>query len=163
MRQTNSNDPELPTLNTEITAAIRDHKRQLWRDHLNKAWDYKQNTNILYDTIRRLQNKRSADEPNRTITFNNAVKVTDKDIANAFTKQYTNSIPRKTDKQNRTIDRHIRQLETTAVHITSRDTIRALQKTSNKKSLGPDKIAPIHLKHLGPKAIEVMTKLLIKS
>ena len=138
IRQTNSDDPEIPTLNTEITAAIRDHKRRLWREHLDKAWDYRQNTNILYDTIRRLQNKRSADEPNRTITFNNKVKVTDKDIANAFTKQYTNSTPKETDKQNRTIDRHIKRLRSNAVLLTTRDTNKAIQKTSTKKSLGPD-------------------------
>ena len=153
IRQTNSDNPEIPTLNTEITAAIRDHKRRLWREHLDKAWDYRQNTNILYDRIRRLQNKRSADEPNRMITFNNKVKVTDKDIVNAFTKQYTNSTPKETDKQNMTIDRHIKRLRSNAVILTTRDTNKAIQKTSTKKSLGPDKIAPIHLKHLGPKAI----------
>ena len=159
LSEQNSSDPRLSDLNTEITSAICNHKRQLWRKHINKVWDYKINSGVLYDTIRRLQNKHSAEEPNRTITFDNIVKVTDKDIANAFTKQYTNSSSKQTNRDNRKIDRHIKKHESIPIIITRRDTIQALQKTSNKKSLGPDKIAPIHLKHLGPRAIEALTTL----
>ena len=159
MRELNSSDPRLSALNTEITKEIQNHKRHLWREHINKVWDYKQNSSMLYETIKRLQNKRSIAEPNRTISFNNIVKVTDKEIANAFTKQYTDSSPKQTDRNNRKINWHFQQLESTPVRITRRDTIQALQKTSNKKSLGPDKIAPIHLKHLGPRATEAITTL----
>ena len=40
-------------INKEITA----YKTNLWKEKLDKNWDHKQNTHILWNTISSLENK----------------------------------------------------------------------------------------------------------
>ena len=82
-RQETKKDPTNPNINTltdQITKEISTHKSKLWKDKLNKQWDHKQNTQIFWNTIKRLSNKKPTQQYNRTITFNNKLKTTKKTI-----------------------------------------------------------------------------------
>jgi hypothetical protein len=158
LRKRSPNDQSLPVINDEITRAVRNHKRDLWVAHINKDWNHKINTSILHETIKKLQGKQSQTESNRTITFQNKTKITDTQIADAFTKQYTGVTPKVANRQNRITTRQTKKIPHEQITITTEDTQLAINRAPNKKSLGPDKIATIHLKNLGPIAVASLTK-----
>ena len=88
MRRANTFDPALKLLNEEITSDIHTHKQNLWKEHLDAHWDHRHNTHILWKTI---SNRAPLPALNTSITFNNKITTTPKDIVDCFTKQFTNT------------------------------------------------------------------------
>jgi hypothetical protein len=160
MRAIDVHDIRLQRLNQEIDYDIQKHKADMWREHLDKNWDHRQNTHILWKTIAGLSNKRPPQPYNRTINFNNKPSITNKDIAESFTKQFVNSTIHKTNRRNRLTDRKIKRMKGDPITITNEHTIDAIRLTKNNNSTGPDKINIKHLKHLGPLAVNYLTKIL---
>jgi hypothetical protein len=163
IRQTNPHDTRLKPLNDEIDKLIQDHKTNIWNEKLEGNWDHKQNTKILWNTINNLSNKKSKQEPNRTIKFDNKICVSTEQIATAFNKQFVNSTKYSTNKTNRIIDRNTQKIEPTQILITTEQVTKALKSAKNNNSTGPDNINIKHLKHLGPIAIEYLRQLLTKA
>ena len=62
------------------------------------------------------------------------------------------------NKAKRRIARHIRRLKNYGVVISARMTAEAIKTTKKSKALGPDKLAPIHLHHLGPKGVSYLAR-----
>ena len=83
IRRANTCDPALRLLNEEI----QKHKQNIWKEHLDAHWDHRHNTHILWKTIHGLSNR----APTTTLTFNNKITNTPKQIANCFTKRFTNT------------------------------------------------------------------------
>jgi hypothetical protein len=150
---------DLPALNNEITKLIQQHKTNLWKEKLDKHWDHKQNTHILWKTIHSLQNKKPQQSQNQTINFNNKTATTAKQTATLFNKQFVNVTKHSTNKTNRKTDRITKRLPKTQILITSPQVKQAIMDSTNNNSTGPDNINIKHLKHLGPKAIEFLTAL----
>ena len=96
-------DPSIPELNKEISTLISTNKTEIWRDHIEKPWDHSRNRSTYWNTIYGLAHKRSPQQDNNSITLKNNTHINPKDIANAFNKQFINTIPRKTNTTNRKI------------------------------------------------------------
>jgi hypothetical protein len=158
IRTANPHDERLHRLNQEIDRDIQQYKTNLWKDHLDKAWDHRQNTHVLWKTIAGLSNKRPQQPYNRTITFNDKLAITDKDKAKLFNKQFINSTIHKTNRINRQTDKKINKMTGDPIEITTNNTMTAIQQTKNNNSTGPDNVNIKHLKHLGPKALDYLTK-----
>ena len=159
VRHSNPKDPQLPELNKNIDKQIQEHKTQLWREHLEDDWDHRHNTHKLWKTISALSNKKPKDTPNISIEFNSKIAINNKQKATLFNKQFANTIKHKTHPSNRIIDRNTRKLPSEEIVITEQQTIRAIKKSKNNNSTGPDEINIRHLKHLGPRAISYLTKI----
>ena len=158
-----ANDPtdnRLEHLNKDISQAIQTHRSGIWKEHLDGHWDHRRNTHILWKTINRLSNKKPTPITNNTITFKNYTAITPKQKANQFTKQFTNITKHKTKTHYRKIHRKIESLPTTPIKITIAQTSAALKSTKNTNSTGPDGLNIRHLKHLGPKGLDYLTKIL---
>ena len=90
-RRANTCDPALKLLNEEITSYIQKHIQNIWKEHLDAHWDHMHNTHIRWKTIHGLSNRAPPPTLNTSITFNNKIATTPKQIANCFTKQFTNT------------------------------------------------------------------------
>ena len=120
---------------------------------------HKSKTHILWKTINNLQNKKPAQDKNRTITFKNNIYIQPKEIATQFNKQFTNTNNYSTNKNNRKTNRKIDKLTKTPINITETQVKHAIQESKINKSTGPDNINIQHLKHLGNTAITYLTKM----
>ena len=91
-------------LNEDITSDIQKHKQNIWKEHLDAHWAHRHNTHTLWKTIHGLSNRAPPHTLNTSITFNNKIATTPKQIANCFTKQFTNTVKHATHKTNRHIN-----------------------------------------------------------
>ena len=151
IRKQNPTYHVLDQLNRDIDKAIIQYKTDEWKKHLD-SFDNK-DSRKLWQTISKLSNKKNYAQVNRSITFNNKEKITSKEKAEAFNKQFTNTTKHQTDKQNRIIDRNIRKLTPQNIHLTKRQIKAAIKNSKNNNSTGPDNIKIKHLKHLGTRAL----------
>src|SRR3989442_14001535 len=144
----------------KLSKLIENHRADQWRDTLDKIGDHKKNSHPLWNTIHYLSGKKSPAQPNTVITFKNKPAITPQQKANAFNKQFVNTIKHATKNTNRKIDKHTKALTPTPIQITSMQVSEAINASSNNNSTGPDHINIRHLKHLGPLAIKYLTDLL---
>ena len=160
LRSTNPTDSRIAPLNKEISKLIENHRADQWRDTLDKIGDHKKNSHTLWNTIHYLSGKKPPAQPNTVITFKDKPAITPQQKANAFNKQFVNTIKHATKNTNRKIDKHTKALTPTPIQITSMQVSEAINASSNNNSTGPDHINIRHLKHLGPLAIKYLTDLL---
>lgn len=154
-------DPDhhsLRELNDNITKEISAYRRNLWKQHISGDWSHRRNTSTYWRTIKGLQGKREQPENNRTITFNNKIAITDRQIAMGFNKQYTNPVPKSTNQSHRHLNRQLHKLPSSPITITEAQVATAIRENNPSKATGPDEISPIHLKHLGNTALKLLTK-----
>jgi hypothetical protein len=161
LRKSNPLDPNIQSLNENITKLISDHKTEQWKTKLEQIGTHNKNSHTLWRTINILKNKSPQASPNRNIKFNNNKNaVTQQDKSNEFNKQFVNVVKHSTKKINRRIDKTTKALITTPIKITNMQTYEAIKNTKNKNSVGPDNLNIRHLKHLGPTAIQYLTDIL---
>jgi hypothetical protein len=152
-------DHRLTLLNEEINGSIREHKTNIWKEHLDDQWDHKTNTHVLWNTIAGLSNKKPTQEPNSTIKFGNKIAKTPLEKAHAFNNQFINSVVHKTCNSNRKIDKTTKKLATEPIEILKEQTTAAIKQAKNNNSTGPQDINIKHLKHLCTAAVEYLTKI----
>ena len=111
MRRVNICGPTLKHLNEDITSDIHPHKQNIWKDHLDAHWDHRHNTHIIWKIIHGLSNREPPLTLNTSITFNNKITTTPKNIMNCFTKQFTNTVKHATHKTNRSINRATQKIQ----------------------------------------------------
>ena len=153
-RRANTCDPALKLLNEEITSDIQKHN--LWKEHLEAHWDHSHNTHILGKTIHGLSN-RAPSTTHNSIPFNNKIANTPNQIANCFTKQFTNIVKHTTHKTNRSIDRTTQNIQGYNITLTTSQVQEAIKQSKNKNSQGPVKLNNRHptktqtrVPHTGP-------------
>src|SRR5437867_11026831 len=110
--------------------------------------------------VEHLSGKKPPAQPNTVITIKDKPAITPQQKANAFNKQFVNTIKHATKNTNRKIDKHTKALTPTPIQITSMQVSEAIHASTNNNSTGPDHINIRHLKHLGPLAIKYLTDLL---
>ena len=84
LRKKDSTNCKIEQLNKDIKESIANHKTNLWKEKLDKNWDHKNNTYILWNTISSLSNKKSKCIKNTTIKFNNKIYDSHQNIAEQF-------------------------------------------------------------------------------
>ena len=130
--------------------------------HLDAHSDHRHrhNTHILWNTIHGLSNKAPPHTLNTSITFNNKIATTPKNIANCFTKQFTNTVKHATHYTNRSINRATHEIQGYNITLTITRVQKAIKQSKNSNSQGPDKLNIRHLNHIGPLGLAFLTSML---
>ena len=108
--------------------------------------------------INSLSGKTPKQEPNRAIILDKNPITRPKQITSKFNKQFTTIVNHKTNKSYRMTDRRIKSLPNiNHTPITEQQVKKSIQESKNNNSTGSDNINIKYLKHLGPKAISLLT------
>ena len=156
LRSEDASDPRIPVINKEIDKLVRDHCRSKWLKHLEGA---ELSNKKLWKTIKSLNNKAKL-EDNCSISFNGAMVSDATKCATLFNRQFVEHPP-SVVKLKRATMRGIRKLRPClgddGIDISAEEVHAAILKAKPSRALGPDGIATIMLKHLGPTGIRYMT------
>ena len=128
-----------------------------WREKISSLGT-KTDMGKLYKLIKSI-NGQPPMKSNQGIRFKNKYLTSTKDLANAFSIQYTRIVKHKSNKETRWILTQAKKfsLETPPV-FTDHETLKAIKRSKASKAVGPDSISNLHLKNLGPAGIAYLTK-----
>ena len=160
-RRQDPNDPEIPGLNTRISASIASTARQKWMDTVQHA-DRRTNPTHYWRLLKSLTGKRVSAPPNQPITFKNKTVTKNSSKANHFCKQYANCKEFKQDKEARKIYKNLKvsnPLDRSYTPFSEQDTADAIKMSKNSPAAGPNDLTMLHMKHLGPLGIRFATHL----
>ena len=149
IRGANTCDPALILLNEDITSDIQKHKQTLWKEDFDAHWDYMHNTHIHWNTIPGLSNRAPPPTLNNSIT-STTTQQPHPNIANCFTKHFTNTVKDATHKTNRSINRATHKIQGYNITLTTTQVQEAIKQNKNNNSQGPNKLNIRHPKHIGP-------------
>ena len=156
LRQQDPSDTRIPELTKQINQQHNAHRTKKWLEHLESCGP---NSQKLWSTIKGINNPKR-EHQNQSISFNSTKYLNSNKIANKFNSQFTPAASTKPTKAFRRVLRNIKHKSSDPdVNITVAQTIKAIKQSKNSKALGPDNIAPIMLKHLGPAALSYLTNL----
>ena len=148
LRQNDPSSERINALNTEISKCIASNKKANWIKTVEST--NTPNSKRLWNLIKKIDGKNKA-IPNCSIEFNNKKYNSNKLIANKFNKMFTCIRKHQTNFRTRKVIKAVKSKPiTSAPTITATMVLETIKKTKNSKAMGPDGIAPIHLKHLGP-------------
>ena len=153
--------PELPRLTKTIQNRICVHKRKKWRDFV-ETMDQKTDVTKLWRTIKGIDGRAKREAENEAITFNGISFSSSKQLATKFNQQFnTSKLGRRTSsRETRVVTRETKRKPLEMVRTFTTDLLmKAIKGCRNSQAFGPDKLNIIHLKHLGPRAIEYITNL----
>ena len=159
-----SRDPTLLALqqmNDEITRTTHAHRRSTWRQFV-ETLDHRTDPSKLWSTIKAIDGKSPPKADNEAITFDDTQVSSPKKIANYFNRQFTTSkfASHTSSRETRIVSREIKRKSLmSALTFTTDQVIKGISNCSNTKAFGPDKLSIVHLKNLGPRAIEYLTAL----
>ena len=157
-------DPRITELNYTINKKVIEHKRAKWTEFV-KGMTHKGNSSKLWNAVKSLSSNNPKPPANRGIFFDAEKKIPyhdPKKCANKFNQQYTPH-PKHSNKSKRNTLRKIRELKMEYREFTEKMVDNAIRDSKKSKALGPDKIAPIHLHHIGPIALTYLTELINRS
>ena len=161
-RRLDPNDPEIPGLNTRISASIASTARQKWMDTVQQA-DRRTNPTHYWRLLKGLSGKRVSAPPNQPITFKNNKPITKTSSkANHFCKQYSNVKDFNQDKEARRVYKNLKicnPLDRSYTPFNESDTIDAIKASKSSPAAGPNGLTMLHMKHLGPLGIRYATHL----
>ena len=182
LRAEDPTSARLPEIQRNINISIRDHRQQKWLGHLDKC---QPGSKQMWNTVKSLSNPPRKPE-NQSVAFQNKHYLDSKKIANKLNAQYTPPSGNKPTKALRrllqqtrktTSDRpiHISTIwvrkaikkskqtrKTTSdrpIHISTIQVRKAIKKSKNSKTVGPDELSPIMLKHIGDHGISYLANI----
>ena len=156
LRESQPDAPEISALNKQIEIDINKHKRDKWREAISEH-NVREDSSKFFKLIKHLNGNNRTKE-NSSIKFKGKYISKAKLIANNFNKQYATVVRHVSNKESRHITNSIKAQKTDDPKTFSpMQTKAAIKKAKASKAMGPDKIATIHLKHLGPKGLDYLT------
>ena len=146
-----------------VTNMVRENKKTQWKEYVGTL-DMSTNPQQVWRTIHSLDGKYPAKSENEVLTVNGVALVDDTAKANAFGKTYRQFSKLPTRKSDRKFRRHIRKRlkrKTTTQQeseqdITMEELNRVIEEAGNNKAAGTDDIPYELIKHLGPKARQML-------
>ena len=159
MRKRDLTSPELPRLNKAIQNRLCVHKRKKWRDFV-ETMDQKTDMTKLWRTIKGIDGRAKREAENEAITFNGISFSSSKQLDTKFNQQFnTSKLGRHTSsRETRVVTRKTKRKPLEMVRTFTTDLVmKVIKSCRNSKAFGPEKLGIIHLKHLGPRAIEYIT------
>lgn len=148
-------DPGIHLLTEEIAQLVTKNKRSKWCEFLDGI-DLGKGAGRLWSTVKHLCGQQQAPN-NQPISFADGEPVwSAKRCCEQFNRQFTPGTST-TTKEGRRTRRKIRQLPKGEMTFTEDEVTKAIKETKSSKALGPDDLAPIFLKHLGPCGIRYIT------
>ena len=148
--------PSMPELNGEISTLMGTDKTEVWREHVEKPWDHRKNTNTYWNTIHGLAHKRPPQQDNNSITFKDNTHVDPRDIASAFSERFIDTVPHGTSTTNGKTAGKVRRLQPTQMDITAEQVQTAVKNSGNGSSTGPDGINIKHLRSIGGNGLQYL-------
>ena len=142
IRASNPASEEITNLSRRIDQLTSQHRRNEWIRRVENP-----NTNV-WNLLRNMSCPPSS-PPNQPICFGTNSVSDPKIIANNFCRQFCPKPNSKTPSAQRPLLRNLRSLDLWNPNFSAEDVARAVKASNNSKALGPDLIAPIHLKKLG--------------
>ena len=127
-----------------------------------KRTDLRSNPTAWWRLLKGLSGKRRSQPPNQPISFFGKPSTKPAIIANLFYQQYANVKIFEHKKESRAVFRN-NKINNPIDHLyspfTPAHTIEAIKRTKRSTAIGPNGVAPLHLKHLGRHAIRYLTHL----
>ena len=159
LRQLHPTDPHIHALDRQIANNISETNRHTWT-HTVESCSHKQNINTFWALIKSLAGKRPYTPPNQPITFAGKTLTQNREIASAFTKQFTQVVPHTHDPTTRHVKRRLLKecpLDTNISPFTTQTVLKVIRNSGNSRAAGPDGLTIHHLKHLGPTGLQYLT------
>jgi hypothetical protein len=160
-RSSDSSDPTLPALNTQIDDAILTSKRQAWKEKVETC-NHKSDPGKCWSLLKSLSGENARPSPNQSISFKGKVFTKAPAIACNFCNFFTKTVPHKSDPRTRKVICSLKakhKLDTTFAPFTSTDTLKAINAAKSSSATGPDGLTVIHLKQLGHYGLAYLTAL----
>ena len=152
LRATQPDAPQLAELNQRIEKEINAHKRE-------KHYNIKKDSSKFFKLIKYLNGNTKTKE-NTSIKFKGKYISNPTFIANQFNKQYSSIVRHTSSRSARTITKSLKKNQNSnQCTFTSEQTKAAIAKSKASKAIGPDGIATVHLKNLGPSGIDYLTSI----
>ena len=161
LRTLDPQHPNLSQLEQQLANLIAASRRGEWAGTMESC-SHKHDLTKFWRLIETLSGKKQPTPPNQPITFNNHALTDNFQIASAFCKQFTTTVPHTSDRDARTTKRRLRRdhpLDHSLAPFTPEMVQRAAAASSNSTAPGPDGITIRHLKHLGPLGLQYLTNL----
>ena len=161
LRTLNPQDPALADIEIEIKRVSAAASRSKWQDFV-ESQNRRSNPRHYWQMLRSLSGARSFTSPNQYIKFGQKSFSKPAAIAKQFNKQYTNLRKHSSNKESRKVNKDLKTshpLDHSFKPFTLEDTAEAIKRSKYSTALGPDGIAAVHLKHLGPIALAYLTEL----
>ena len=161
LRQLNPQDPALEDLGREIKRIRNEFARDKWRSFIDSL-DRRTNPKRFWNVLKGLSGAKKHQPPNQPIRFNGKFYTKPSSISNRFNFQYTNLKTHKSSKKSRTVKRNLKSthpLDPNFTPFTPVDVADAIKRAKNSTAVGPDGISILHLKHMGPTALDYLTSL----
>ena len=158
LRETSPSSPQIEELSREIAACIRTHKRDKWREEISKLGS-KTDSGKLFKLLKRISGQ-PPPKDNIGIKFRGKYISSAQEIANKFNVQYTSIVRHVSNKNTRSVTNTAHRFSlTNPTTFTPSATLEAIKKSKASKAIGPDGMSNLHLKHLGQKGLDYLTKL----
>ena len=161
LRKRDRTSPELPILHKDIQKRICEHKQRKWRDFVDNM-DHKTDITKLCRTIKGIYGRAKRTAYNKAISFNGISFSSSKQLATKFNKQFhISKLGRHfSSRETRLVTRETKRKPKDMAETFTADIVaREIKSCRHSKAFGPDKLSLLHLKHLGPRAIEYITAL----
>ena len=154
---------QINTLNTEINEGIKREQHNKWSNYLNTV-NFRSNPAKVWKLVKGLDNKYNCTtKTHEAIMKNNTEDIPDtKKQAEILITHYAkmSSLPNRAEDRRRLREFHAQNIDhNITTQFTPVMTWRTIKSTKNSSSTGPDNISYIHLKHLGPHAIRLLTEI----
>ena len=120
---------------TRTRMSTEDTSKTYGRNIPNAHWDHRNNTYLIWKTI---QSTYTYTEPLHNIQLQNNNHIYN--VANCFTKQFTNTVRHATHKTNRSINRTTQKIQGYNITLTTTEVQGEIKQSNNNKSHGPDKL-----------------------
>ena len=156
-------DPEVARLNAEISSLVSGERRLRFNEFVNKS-SPAQDPKAYFNLMRKLSGKRVPIPENQPISFSGRVQSDSKKIADGFCRQYTSigAHDSRKFKDKRKIIKDLKinhPIDASYKPFTAAEVADAIRQSSSSTASGPDGITHLHLKHVGPKALQYLTDL----
>ena len=151
---------QLQEKNAEIDRMVHNQKKKNWAEFVDSI-DLHTTTREAWRKIKTIKDSRCPD-PNAPPRIDHDQEVlTDEARAGKLIQHYASVSHLPPEQPARRTYRQVKALKSdpsATAPFTVQQTVKVIQKLSNTSSHGPDLVTNHHLKHLGPKALELLTK-----
>jgi retron-type reverse transcriptase len=158
LRTTNA-PPDLITTKTEtINKLIDQNKSEKYQKYISNI-DPRKGTKGLWRVIKSLNGK-STPPTHCSINFRGNPEHRPKSIAKKLNKMFTQTLPYSSNRNTRNVIRKVNSLKGEQISFSPSEVSIAVTKLNSSKAVGPDKLTALHIKHLGTRGIEVLTRII---
>jgi len=158
LRSANAPNTVIAAKTQIINDLINTNRTQKWHSFISNI-DPRRNTKSLWRVIKSLNGK-SSPPSHSSINFGGKPEHLPKNIAKKLNKMFTQTTPHSSNPNTRKTIRRMRSLKGAPITFTPDQVSFAISKLNNSKAFGPDHLTTLHLKHLGPLGISILTKII---